>query len=217
MGGIIGGLALIVSLLLGLFFYRRRTRRRTELKERPMDLLHGDDEDEDDDHRRHPNDQQQHQLDYYTPEPFMVPDLTLTSHAAVTAATDAQSHTGWGASSSGRPLSDTSFTRSDTPDLPGVGSGASAYGYGWAAGSTTTSTSRKGPMRMRPVNIVQHEDAGLPPQIGDKAEEAETIELPPAYTAVQRAVTRDEDQPSDEVAEGAGTDSRPSVTNSTTV
>jgi len=182
-----------------------------------MDLLHGDDEDEDDEHRRHPNDHQQHQLDYYTPEPFMVPDPMFTSDAATTAATDVQSHTGWGASSSGRPLSDTSFTRSDTPDLLGVGSGASAYGYGWTAGSTTTSTSRKGPMRMRPVNIVQHEDAGLPPQIGDKAEEAETIELPPAYTAVQRAAIRGEDQPSDEVAEGTGTDSRPSVANSTTV
>jgi len=176
-----------------------------------MDLLRGDDEDDEDDHRPHPNDQQQHQLDYYTPEPFMVPNPTLTSDAATTAASDVQSHTGWGASSSGRPLSGTSFTRSDTPDLLGAGSGASAYGYGWTAGSTTTSTSRKGPMRMRPVNIVQHEDAGPPPQIEDKVEEAETIELPPAYTAVQRAVIRVEDQPSDGTVQGAGTDSRTSA------
>ncbi|KAJ3519860.1 hypothetical protein NMY22_g13012 [Coprinellus aureogranulatus] len=39
---------------------------------------------------------------------------------------------------------------------------------------------------MRPVNIIQHDDAGpsLPPA-GPGEEEAETIELPPAYTALR--------------------------------
>ncbi|KXN83142.1 hypothetical protein AN958_01813 [Leucoagaricus sp. SymC.cos] len=177
-GGVIGGLALLVSVVLALFYLRRRSRQNRRVKKRPVDLLH-EDEDEEDDHRHHPNEQQQHQLDYYTPEPFTVPDPTLTSDAATTALTE--SHSGWGASSSGRPLSGTSYSRSDTPDLLGA-----VGGYGWAGASTTTSTSRKGgPQRMRPVNIVQHEDAG-PPPMPDKEEEAETIELPPAYTAVQR-------------------------------
>ncbi|KAJ3575874.1 hypothetical protein NP233_g810 [Leucocoprinus birnbaumii] len=207
-GGVVGGVALVICLALALFFFRRRSRRHTGVKERPVDLLHGDDEDDEEDHRHNPNGQQQvqQQLDYYTPEPFMVPDPTLTSDAATTAATDMQSHSGWGASSSGRPLSGTSFTRSDTPDLHG----AAGAGYGWAAGSTTTSTSRKGgPIRMRPVNIVQHEDAGPPPQMQDKEEEAETIELPPAYTAVQRPAIHGEDQPTSGMTDGAGPESRP--------
>ena len=59
------------------------------------------------------------------------------------------------------------------------------YGYGWAAaaGGSTTSSNRKGaPPRLRPVNIVQHEDAGPP-------EDAEMIELPPAYTMVGKGAT----------------------------
>lgn len=170
------------ALILVLFFARRRSRQKRRVKERPVDLLNEDD-DEDDDPRRNPSGQPPHQLDYYTPEPFMATDPAQTSDGATTAATES----GYGASGSGRPLSGTSFTRSDTPDLLG----GSGYGYGWAAGSTTTSTSRKGaPPRMRPVNIVQHEDAGPPPGVGDKEDEAETIELPPAYTAVQSAALR---------------------------
>jgi hypothetical protein len=210
---VIGGLALIVSLFLALFFFRRRSRQNNRVKERPVDLLHDDYEDEEDDHQHNPNSQPQHQLDYYTPEPFMVPD-PLTSDAATTAPTDGHSHAGWGASSSGRPMSGTSYTRSDTPDLLGaMGGGASAYGYGWAAGSTTTGTSRKGgPMRMRPVNIVQHEDAGPPPPMGgDKEEETETIELPPAYTAVHKTPTQaEEEQPARATTTvTTGADSRP--------
>lgn len=49
---------------------------------------------------------------------------------------------------------------------------------------STTSYMRKSPAppSFRPVNIVQHEDAG--PSAGAE-EEAETIELPPAYTHIK--------------------------------
>lgn len=204
-------MAFVSCLILALFFLRRRSRKQKRGKERPVDLLHDDEDEDEEDHRRNPNAQAQHQLEYYTPEPFMVTDPTLNSDAATTAATDF-GHSGPG-SSSGRPLSGTSFTRSDTPDLLGSGSAYGVGGYGWAAGSTTTSTSRKGAaMRMRPVNIVQHEDAGPPPPIGgqDKEEEAETIELPPAYTAVQRSVaaTPERTPPAEQNGGGGGGDTR---------
>jgi hypothetical protein len=181
-GGVVGGVTFLACLILVLFFYRRRQGHRKRVKERPVDLLH-DDEYEEDDHRRNSNHhhQTQQQLEYYTPEPFLVPDPT--SHS------DAASATGFTSPSGGRPISGTSFTHSDAPDLLGSGSAYGVGGYGWAGGSTTTSNSRKGAMRMRPVNIVQHEDAGPPPSNGAGGqEEAETIELPPAYTAVQRRV-----------------------------
>ncbi|KAF9453145.1 hypothetical protein P691DRAFT_802020 [Macrolepiota fuliginosa MF-IS2] len=198
-GGVVGGVAFLSCLILALFFFRRRSNQKRRVKERPVDLLHEDeDEDEDDDPRRNPNAQQSHQLEYYTPEPFMVTDPTAPSDGATTAATG----TGYGASSSDRPLSGTSFTRSETTDFLGVG-------YGWAAGSTTTSNSRKGaPPRMRPVNIVQHEDAGPPPPPADKEEETETIELPPAYTAVQN-VARTTAAPGTTQPRTGGPDTRP--------
>jgi hypothetical protein len=44
--------------------------------------------------------------------------------------------------------------------------------------------SRKSPMppSLRPVNIIQHDDAGT---VADD-NEAETVELPPAYTNIRR-------------------------------
>lgn len=166
-GGVVGGLVLLISLFLVLYFYRRRQRERARHREKPMDLISGDDDE--DEHgdgsndRRSRNDLPQ----FYQPEPFTVPDPTVA---------DTESIEGR------RPLSgvtSTSFyTRSGTPD------GSVALGYG--AGASTQGTGRKGaPTRtMRPVNIIQHDDAG-PSYEPPKDEEAETIELPPAYTALR--------------------------------
>ncbi len=93
---------------------------------------------------------------YYEPEPFIVPDPTVASDS------------GRG-SSDGRPISQLLSDRSGTPD-----------GMSSAAG-------RKGPMRtLRPVNIIQHDDAGPsgPPPADE--EEPETVELPPAYTNIRK-------------------------------
>ncbi|KAF9075233.1 hypothetical protein BDP27DRAFT_1212621 [Rhodocollybia butyracea] len=52
----------------------------------------------------------------------------------------------------------------------------------WA--STSTSRKSEAPRVLRPVNIIQHDDAG--PSEGKKEEEPETIELPPAYTNIRK-------------------------------
>ncbi|KAI0000168.1 hypothetical protein BJV74DRAFT_146232 [Russula compacta] len=93
---------------------------------------------------------------YYTPEPFLVPDPTIigTSEAA---------------STQGRPLSmTTADIRPQTPT------------------SATTTTTRKSaaPPQLRPVNIVQHDDAG-PSEYTAGHGEPETIELPPAYSNIR--------------------------------
>lgn len=173
-------MVVITAAILALFFLRRRSKQKKRRSKHSVDLLNGY-EDDDDDHPQNPQQLPHHLDEYYTPEPFMVPDTstvpdntTVDEHGVVV-----------GGSSSGRPMSGTSqtYSRSGTPDVH-----AAAGGYGWAAGSTATSSSRKGALpRMRPINIVQHEDAGPPPPApadGNK-EEPETIELPPAYTAVR--------------------------------
>jgi len=72
------------------------------------------------------------------------------------------------------------YTRATTPEThhSGVGGGSSAEGR------------RKGgaPRPLRPVNIVQHDDGGPSEPAAREGEgegEPETIELPPAYTAVK--------------------------------
>jgi hypothetical protein len=67
--------------------------------------------------------------------------------------------------------------------------GAAAYGPRSptpdASGSSLTRKSAAGPSALRPVNIVQHDDAG-PPEEAAHGEEPETIELPPAYTNIKK-------------------------------
>ena len=79
----------------------------------------------------------------------------------------------------------TSFSdpRSATPELE--------LGGVLTPGSTTALTSsRKSGMtrQLRPVNIIQHEDAG--PSGAPEPEQPETIELPPAYTKLQKVESR---------------------------
>ena len=180
-GGVLGGLALLIALLVLLWFFRRKSKQQRRFKERPVDLMN--EEYEDGDEPSHVNNgnggtgsvRRNELPQYYQPEPFMVPDPSLTMDSySVTNTDDLEAH---------RPLSGVAssfYTRATTPDAGGVGgSGVSGSGY----------ERRKGgpPRAMRAVNIIQHDDAGpsLPPPEGEKeGEEPVTIELPPAYTAL---------------------------------
>lgn len=166
-GGVIGGVVLLLAVVLLLLFFRRREKLQKRQKERPVDLLNAE-EDGDEDHAPRQNELPQ----YYRPEPFMVSD-TLSG-------------TGDGYTTDGeRPLSGVTTTtsyynRSATPE------GSAAYGYG-AGVSGSSVGGRKGGMRpLRPVNIIQHDDAG-PSEPKEEEGDPETIELPPAYTAMKKA------------------------------
>jgi hypothetical protein len=99
---------------------------------------------------------------FYQPEPFMVEDPT--GRASLGARTD----------SGGRPISTVlSESRSGTPD---------------PSTSMSGRTGKSAPMRqMRPVNVIQHADAG--PSVAPAEEEPETVELPPAYTNIRKDLT----------------------------
>jgi hypothetical protein len=58
---------------------------------------------------------------------------------------------------------------------------------GSAGGSSHTRKSPLGPQHLRPVNIIQHDDAG-PEQDATQ----ETIELPPAYNKIRRPLDHDD-------------------------
>lgn len=97
---------------------------------------------------------------YFSPEPYLVPDPTIagTSEAA---------------STRDRPFS------MATLDVPRPQTPASM------TNATTTTRKTATPAPLRPVNIIQHDDAG-PSEAGDD-QEPETIELPPAYTNIRSA------------------------------
>ncbi|KAF9057529.1 hypothetical protein BJ165DRAFT_1397783 [Panaeolus papilionaceus] len=191
-GGIIGGLALLIVVILLIWFFRRKQKKQRRVKERPDLLNTDDDEEEGDEHDRRGHrsgasaEPRRNELpEYYQPEPFMVPDPTLSSDTG----DDLESR---------RPLSGATssfYTRATTPDASGRQSVAgSGVGYGWngqAGGSSMgASNTRKGGMRpMRPINIIQHDDAG-PSEATPAEGEVETIELPPAYTAVGKSKTQ---------------------------
>jgi len=168
-GGVVAGVVVIVAAFLALFFYRRRKRALQRQREKP-DLLTEEDDEEEDSNRASRNDLPQ----FYRPEPFTVPDPSMYG--------DAQTEDGR------RPLSGTGtsfYTRSATPDgTVALGGASQAGGMGMAPSST--GAGRKGqPRMMRPVNIIQHDDAGPSGPPPPRLEEADTIELPPAYTAIR--------------------------------
>ncbi|KAF9239894.1 hypothetical protein BU15DRAFT_46185 [Melanogaster broomeanus] len=183
-GGIIGGLAALVILALGGFYIiRRRTAPRSQ-KERPVDLLQGDP----DDNEPPPNAEL---LQYYRPEPFLATAPTEVSSAYAQEDGGRRSVAGSNlrydstmdsryGTSDRRQSGVTTFSdpRSATPELDGATAPS-----GSTAGMTN---SRKSPMprQLRPINIIQHEDAGL--SNADDGEQPETIELPPAYTNIRR-------------------------------
>ena len=97
---------------------------------------------------------------YYAPDPYLMPDPTIrgTSEAA---------------STHDRPISMSTVTADvQRPQTP----------------MTTTTTSRKsgGFPQLRPVNIIQHDDAGPSEDLLGQAAN-ETIELPPAYTNIRQS------------------------------
>lgn len=165
-GGVIGGIAggaLLVLALLWILLRRRKTHKAQ--KERPVDLLH-DPSPSSEDARGDP-----HAPQYYRPAPFILPEPTVVSSAGA--------HEGGPLSPSmGRRQTLMSHSSSDG-GLAGLRPGTPD-----ASGSSGSAKSRAQPS-MRPVNIIQHDDAG-PPQL--PAIEPETIELPPAYTNIQRPV-----------------------------
>lgn len=163
-GGTVGGVVGLAALILALIFWRRRSNFHKQQKDGPVDLLR---EGDDDDHH------EAGQLPrYYEPEPFMVPDPTVASSSAGDPSMSAYNAPSASLRPSGERrashYSGTEAGRSATPD--GVSAGGSTY-------------MRKSPLPpvFRPVNIVQHEDAGP----GEDEEHAETIELPPAYTNIK--------------------------------
>lgn len=96
---------------------------------------------------------------YYAAEPYLVAEPTIrgTSEAA---------------STHDRPISMSTITADvQRPQTP----------------MTTTTTTRKSAAfpQLRPVNIIQHDDAGPSEDLSGEAA-SETIELPPAYTNIRR-------------------------------
>ena len=92
---------------------------------------------------------------YYEPEPFVLPEPSATS------------------APSEHPMSE---RRSSAGFL-----GAAARPGTPSAASTGRTGKSAAPPSLRPVNVVQHEDAGPPPE-DEQEQEPETVELPPAYT-----------------------------------
>lgn len=172
-GGVIGALCVIALFLIGLIILRRRARRSP--KERPVDLLHDDPDDDDQPPLT--------DLPQYRPEPFLATEPTEASLSAYTPDESGRlSVTGsrYGGFSDRRTsalsLSDIPSARSGTPDRD-------TFSVPVPSGSMA---SRKSPMprQMRPVNIIQHEDAG--PSDDMESSRPETIELPPAYTHIRK-------------------------------
>ncbi|KAI6019848.1 hypothetical protein F5J12DRAFT_813617 [Pisolithus orientalis] len=176
-GGVVGGLVFAALLVLaGLYIIRRKTSSSN--KEQPVDLLHGDPDDSD---QAPPPD-----LPEYRPEPFLATEPTEASSSYQPDDTGRLSVAGsrYGALSD-RPLSTMSLSemqsaRSGTPDRD------MRHVSGPSASMVTSSRKSPQPRQLRPVNIIQHEDAG-PSEV-----DSETIELPPAYTNINRKTTQAE-------------------------
>lgn len=158
-GGTVGGLVAIAALLFFLAFLRRRDRLRSGKS--PIDLVNDDEEDE--------RPARQNELPpFYHPEPFIVPDPSAVSSSQGRQTPSQDGTRPMSMLTTTDPLTSSGF-RSPTPD---------------ANGSTTTRKSAAGPRALRPINIVQHDDAG--PSEADQDAEPETIELPPAYTNIRK-------------------------------
>jgi hypothetical protein len=142
--------------LVAFWFFRRRSHSAFP-QQRPVNVLQ-DDEDGNEAQEYH------HGLpQYYVPEPYFAPDSTTraTSEAA---------------STHDRPLS-MPFVTEDVRRAQGSQSPTT---------STTTTTTRKSAAfsQSRPVNIIEHDDAG-PSDLSGQVE-PETIELPPAYSNIRQ-------------------------------
>ncbi|KIM86796.1 hypothetical protein PILCRDRAFT_816050 [Piloderma croceum F 1598] len=183
-GGVVGGVvALIAIVLVCLFCLRRRRLDAKGKTHTSVDLFHVDNED------GTPNGGDLPQ--FYQPEPFMVPDPTVAS------SNGHERNESFDRRQSSQTATSTDFLRGGTPEPHGLGAA------GTTSGSTQTRKSPLGPAQLRPVNIIQHDDAG------DGIEgEQETIELPPAYTHIRKprgATTTTDDNTNNEVNPSSST------------
>ncbi|KAH9836401.1 uncharacterized protein C8Q71DRAFT_762417 [Rhodofomes roseus] len=162
-GGVVGGVVgfLLALALVGLLLWRRR---RNQPKARRVDLLQAN-SDEDGVGVGVGVGGGDQLPRYYEPEPFLLPE----PEPSVT--TQQMSEFGGGRRASG-----------STAGFLAAGAGRP----GTPSSTTRTGKSAAQPS-LRPVNIVQHEDAGPPPGEDDEDEEPETVELPPAYTNLKNA------------------------------
>jgi hypothetical protein len=175
---VVGGVAALLALALLLLFFMRRRRFHKQQKERPVDLLQ--------DGERDSHDGQRDNLpQYYQPEPFMLPDPAHSSHHEGEGLLGAAAT---GAAAGGERQSVESSSRGP-PSAWGYGVGGARPGTP-DQGSTSQGTrkSAAGPGPLRPVNIIQHEDARRV-DAPLKEDAAETIELPPAYTNIRRGAS----------------------------
>jgi len=157
-GGVGGCVAGLLIIAFLVFFWLRRRRAQQASKERPSLFIDHDDE--------APTSQflREELPIYYEPEPFTASEPTDRASWPCTAL-DRSEHPS--------PQSLTYL-----PDSQRVAS----------PDGTSPGLSRKSPMPspLRPVNVIQHDDAGpsLPP---DNAE-PETVELPPAYMNIRKTL-----------------------------
>ncbi|KAM6503585.1 hypothetical protein JOM56_000528 [Amanita muscaria] len=169
-GGILGALAIVVVSVLLFYFLRRREKNKS--KDHPVDLINADEDEE-----AGPPDinvpgsrSSRNELpEFYRPEPYLV--------------AESDRHTETTSMRSGERSRRISTVTSQPETM-------SQIGFGYGDPSVGSSSGRKGltPRPYRAVNIVQHEDAG-PSEAPVDGEEAETIELPPAYTNLRSQVT----------------------------
>jgi hypothetical protein len=186
-GGVVGGVVALIAIVLACLFYLRRKRLNATGKTySSVDRFHVDNED------GTPNEGDLPQ--FYQPEPFMVPDPTVAS------SNGHERNESFDRRQSSQTATSTDFPRGGTPDPHGLGAA------GTTSGSTQTRKSPLGPAQLRPVNIIQHDDAG-----DGGEEEQETIELPPAYTHIRKprgttaTTTTTDDNTNDEVNPSSST------------
>ena len=165
-GGVVGGVTLILVVLLIALFFWRRSRLQNTPKDHPVNLLMGDEGDG-------PSDSQMREANppsFYQPEPFLVPDRTSTGRTSFQGGQPGAEAGAFGAYRDDDEHSN-SRRSSEVPPM-----------------SIAASSRKSGTLLrpMRPVNIIQHDDAG-PSEPDTRADdEPETIELPPAYTHIKK-------------------------------
>ncbi|KAG8689437.1 hypothetical protein FRC09_012422, partial [Ceratobasidium sp. 395] len=171
-GGVIGGVAAVIMFFLVLlFFYRRRKHHRSG-GTRPMkpDLI---DPSED---QPAPQEGRGELPRFYEPEPFIMPDALSNPETA--------SRHSLHSTHEGQPPRTSMTTASGMPGHGRAPSRLSVTTMSEAGGPGPASSSGRSksgmpPSAFRPVNFIQHEDAGDVPAAN---QEPETVELPPAYT-----------------------------------
>lgn len=156
-GGVVGGVAGLLIIAILLFYWYRHRRAKREIKERPSLFIDHDDE--------APSQPLREDLPgHYRPDPFTASEPTDRAST---------------------PRPSTPHDRSERPTSQALTYLTDPQRVASPDG-TSTGLSRKSPLppSLRPVNVIQHEDAG--PSLPADNQEPETIELPPAYTNIRQ-------------------------------